>query len=425
MDDLLPAATLWLPGVVAMLCLMVASGFFSASETALFYLSQDELRSFRIGRSRERVAAALLSNPDRLLTAILFWNLVINLTYFATSVVVAQRLAGAGERAAAGVFSVVGLVGIIIFGEVLPKSIAVVFRRRLAPLVSWPIAAAVRLIDPILGPVATVTRVSRRAFWPHIGREPYLHADDLERAVELSELSPDVVRQERQILHNILDLSEIRVEEVMRPRGTYVALTPPVHLSDLKGELPAGNYLILQTNDEEIQGVVPLADFSSLPDEHLEQAAEEVLYVPWCANVAETLQMLRSRFLSVAAVVNEYGDVIGIVGYEDIVDTALLPEPSRARRLLQREPVLEAGTGRYEIEGITTLRYLCRRLGLEYEPAADGQVTVAGLLFNALEHLPAVGDECEWRGYRFRVTEAGQRGPSRVLVWKEEGVRPA
>ena len=403
-----------------MLCLVLGSGFFSASETALFYLSHDDLRSFRAGKPRERMAAALLSDADRLLTAVLFWNLLINLTYFAVSVVVAQRLAHAGQTAAAGFYGLATLLGIILFGEVLPKSTAVVFRRPLASLVSWPLAFAVRLLDPIIPSLRYVTLLARRAFWPHVSREPYLEADDLERAVEVSELSDEVIRQERQVLHNILDLSEITVEEVMRPRGTYDARPVPVHLGDLNGEVPPGDCLIVQGQGaDEVDGAVPLADSSHVPDRNLEQAVEEVVHVPWSANLAYTLGLLRDRFCSVASVVNEYGETIGIVTYEDIIDTVLVPQPSRAKRVLRREPVLEIAPGRYHVEGITTLRYLSSRLGLEYEPEPGGQVTVSGMLNDRLEHIPVVGDECTWCGYRLRVFEVFRRGQLRVTVAKE------
>jgi len=81
------AAETWLPAILAMAGLVLASGFFSSSETALFYLSRDDLRAFRVGPRRQRLVASLLANPDRLLTAVLFWNLLINLTYFAITIV--------------------------------------------------------------------------------------------------------------------------------------------------------------------------------------------------------------------------------------------------------------------------------------------------------------------------------------------------
>ncbi|GAB4156731.1 MAG: CNNM domain-containing protein [Planctomycetaceae bacterium] len=419
MTEFLPPTHLWLPGVIALIGLILASGFFSASETALFYLSHDELRSLRTGTPRERVAAELLRHPDRLLTAILFWNLLINLAFFATSIVIARQLDAEGYRSAAGTLSVGSLFVVILFGEVLPKSGAVAFHRKLAAWVSYPLATAVRLLDPIIPGLARTTRVLRRAFWPHIRRETHLDADDLERAVEFSELGEEMVRQERQILHNILDLSEITVEEVMRPRGTYLSLPSPVKISDLGGRVPECGYLIVQqTGEEEIEGAIPLMEFADLTDTHLEQAAEDVVHVPWCANLAYTLQRLRDQFCGLACVVNEYGETIGIVTYEDIIETVLLPAASRAKRVLRKEPVEEISPGCYRVEGITTLRYLCRRLNEVYQPDPNevGVVTVAGLLYEKLEHIPVVGDECTWRDYHLKVIESESPGHLRVLL---------
>jgi Mg2+/Co2+ transporter CorB len=409
------------PGIVAMAGLILASCFFSASETALFYLSRDELRRFRIGSPRERAAAALLADGDRLLTAVLFWQVILNLLYFAVGVVVAQHLVASGESALAGAFGLASLFTFILFAEVLPKSVAVLYRRAFAALLSWPLAAAVRLVAPVLPILQSTSLIARRAFWPSIGREPYLEAEDLERAVEATHLSQQVIQHERQVLHNILDLSEVTVEEVMRPRGTYVALSPPVHLSDLKGEVPLGDFVaILELGTENIDSVVPLAGFPFIPAEHLEQVAEDVVNVPWCATLANTLQLLRDRVSSVATVVNEYGETIGVVAYEDIIDSVLTAQPSRAKRLYRREPVIEVGPGKYEVEGITTIRFLCRYLGIEYEPAAEALVTVAGMLHEELEHLPVAGDRCQWRGYTFEVVEATNRGRLRAILTTSE-----
>lgn len=403
-----------------MIGLIFASGFFSSSETALFYLSHDELRGLRVGSPRERMAAALLREPDRLLTAILFWNLVINLSYFAVSIVFVQQLVAQDHSAAAGMFGAVSLVVIIILGEVFPKSLAVVARLRVASAVSWPLAIAVRLVDPIVPPLNRITRLIRRTIWPHIRREPPLRAEDLERAVEISKLGADVVRQEQQVLHNILDLSEITVEEVMRPRGTYFTQPSPIHLDDLNRDVPGGYVLIVETGSDEIEQAISLRSFVDVPQRHLEAAAEEVVYVPWCSNLAYTIQLLRDRFCSVAVVVNEYGESIGIATYEDIIDTVLMPAPSRAKRLLQREPVLEIAPGRYHVDGITTLRYLSKRLNIEFEPDSDSVVTVAGLLHEELEQIPVVGDECSWHDLRIKVIAAPRPGQIKVLITRKQ-----
>ena len=410
----------WLPACLVMAGLILASGFFSSSETALFYLSREELRAFRAGPRRQRLVSDLLADPDRLLTAVLFWNLLINLSYFTVSLVLAKKVSASGQANPVWV-ATISLVVIIVFGEVLPKSLAVVFRRRLAVLLAWPLAAAVRGFDPLAPAFAAITRLLHRVCWPNVVHEPALEADDLEQAVENSELSMEVIRQERQVLHNILDLGEISVEEVMRPRGTWVTARSPLALADLDAAVIHTGYVVLRNGGDDVDQVIPLSTRSTLPPEHLERFAVNVLQVPWCAHLAHTLQRMRESFAGFASVVNEYGETIGIVSFDDILDTVLSPEPSRARRLLRREPVKELGGGIYRVETLTTLRYLSKRLDLEYEPEPDGLVTVGGLLQERLERMPEVGDECLWKGYRFEVTEASGRGPRRVLVAPDEG----
>ncbi len=398
-----------------MAALVLASGFFSSSETALFYLSRDDLRSFRVGSSRQRAAARLLSNPDRLLTAVLFWNLLINLTYFSVSILLARKLApDSTERATA--VSLASLLGIILLGEVIPKSLAVVFRRRLATVVAWPLATAVKAFDPLAPVFSRTTEFLHRVFWPHVTVEPALDTDDLEQAVENSARTAEVFRTERQVLHNILDLGEISVEEVMRPRGTWNTLPVPIDLNDLSHDDIETGFVVVGGDDDIVSGIIPLDHRASLPTHHLERLAEEAIPVPWCAHLASVLQQMRDTFSQAACVVNEYGETVGVVTHDDILDTILSPEPSRARRLLRKEPVEDLGGQRFEVQALTTLRYLSKRLGIAFEPDPEQQVTVSGLLQEQLEKMPATGDECLWHGHRIRVVEASGRGPVRVLV---------
>lgn len=400
-----------------MLVLMAGSGFFSASETSLFYLSRDELRAMQKGTRGERRVVELLRSPETLLTTILFWNLLINLAYFAVSIMTARRLAQHDLDAAAGLLSVVGVSALIVFGEVLPKGGAVLLRRSIAAKVSGPLAIAVLVARPVTPTLSAIATAIRRAVWPRLGQEPYLDVEDLERAIEASHAGVELIRHEQQVLHNILDLSEITVEEVMRPRGNYTTWKPPVHLADIEGRLLQTDYLYLRDEGpDEIAAAVRLSSMSSIDARHIERAAEPVIHVPWCATLADALEQMRDELASVAVVVNEYGETIGVVNYEDILDTVLAPQPSRARRLLRREPVLEVAPGRYHVDGITSLRYLAQRLGADYEPTVDGLTTVSGLLHDELERLPVVGDRITWHGWDIEVIDADRKGKVRVMV---------
>lgn len=418
MNELLETFPIWGLGALIMSGLIFISGFFSGSETALFYLSREELRRLQAGGPGARLAAELMRNPDRLLTVVLFWNLLINLSYFAVSLMTAKRLIEADATTTAGGLSIVSLFVMILCGEVAPKSVSVILRRTIAVWASYPLAIAVWLLDPILPLLGATTRGLQRAMWPNLKPEPYLDLDDIEKAIESSDLGNDLIQLEQKILGRILYLSEMTAEEIMRPRGSYEVCLPPLTRKEFRSYSGTSSYLFMGDDDRDtVTKAIPLAEISSLPEQHLESLAEPVAYVPWCATVAETLANLRTSMISVAAVINEYGETIGVVTEGDILDTLLDPESSRARRLLDREPIREMEDGKVIAEGVTTLRFLSQWLEIDYEPDEDGLHTIVALMHDDLERFPQVGDETLWEGYRFRVVESGTPGdPIQVEV---------
>ena len=234
-----------LPWLIAMVALIGCSGFFSASEAALFYLRREDRRALAVGSRAQRVAERLLHDPERLLSAVLFWNLVTNIAYFSIAAIVGIRLElhSPVGQAAGAVFATAALLTIVFCSEMVPKSIAVLSARRLAGLVGIPLAAAVRAVDPVMPMLRSVSDVSRRIIWPSLQPEPYLELADLERAIELSH-DTEIMEQERSVLRNIVALSDIRVEEWMRPRRQLRTFKPPVAIQDLEGENDAQPVLV-------------------------------------------------------------------------------------------------------------------------------------------------------------------------------------
>lgn len=405
-----------------MLVLILCSAFFSSSETAFFFLSRDQVRRFSQGNSRQRMVSALMTDPDRLLTAVLFWNLLINLAYFSVGIIVMQKLSSQGFQLVAAVLGVSNLVGMIVLGEVLPKSIAVVFRQRLSAAASWPLAAAVALLDPVIPWLGRIARMLRRSFWPHIKHEPHLEAEDLEKAIDASAaLTSELLEIEQQVLHNVLDLNEVAVEEVMRPRNLSVRVRPDATLDSVRlPYLGTTEYLLLKEPDTEIcRRVVPLSQITHRSDATFADMSEPVIYVPWCASLAFVLAELRNSYRSVAVVVHEHGEMVGTVTYEDLLETMLSESPSRTRRVLRREPLIEIGSNRFHADGLVTLRYLARQLRVSYEPD-DETNTLTGLFHDELERMPAVGDCVKWEGWNLTAIEVTRRGQVRALIEPEE-----
>jgi putative hemolysin len=397
------------PWLAAMSVLILASAFFSASEAALFYLDHRQRRRLAAGSRTERIAAALLADPERLLTAVLFWNLVVNLVYFTIVSIIALRIEEESHPAKAGGFALVSLLVIIVFSEMLPKSLAVLAAGRLSAVVAIPLAAAVRLVAPVLPWFRVANVLSQRLFWPHFEPEPYLRVGDLERAVELSTRDRTLLEQEQAVLQNIVSLSEIRVDEMMRPRTRFRSFRPPVSLADLGGRVPPSGYLLVTEPDsDEVAGSIALKSLSSVPTGGLEHHAQPVVYVPWCTTVAEALETMQKTRRRVSAVVNEFGEMIGVLTIDDVLETIFSRTSSRSERLLKRIPIRPAAPGVWHVTGMTSLRRLVRHFRVE-RPSSKS-LTVAGVVQEALEKLPEAGDECRWGPFRFKVLDIDAKG---------------
>jgi putative hemolysin len=413
----------YVPWLLAMGVLLFWSAFFSASEAALFYLPRRDRRAFETGHAAQRVAAGLLADPDRLLTAVLFWNLLVNVVYFTLAAIVSLRLQTQQRLLEATWFSGGALLVIILLGEMLPKSLGVYATRSLAVIVALPLSVAVRVVEPMVRFFRRLNVVSQRLLVPHFRPEPYLEVADLERAVVLSTGDAALLRHEEAVLQNILLLSELRADELMRPRTHLLLLRPPVSLASLRGAPPGARYaFVTEPDSDEIAAVLPLSYLLDLPDVHLQHYAEPVLYVPWCTTAASVLEQMRRHDQRAAAVVNEFGETIGVVTLDDLLHTLFSETASRSARLQDRAPVRQVRPDVWQVTGLTSLRRLERYFDTSLPPARS--VTVSGILQELLGRVPQPGDECTWGPFALRVVEAPQRGQLLVELTRTAAAPP-
>ena len=402
--------------LLAMVALAGCSAFCSCCEAALFYLRRQDVRAFRSGNPAQRLAAQLLDQPARLLTAILFLNLMVNIGYFAISSLITIRLEAADRQAEAGTFAGVTLLLLIFFSEMLPKSIGVLRPRLFAALAAFPIAIIVRVLAPVLRVFQFVNLISRRIICPNFQAEPYLELGDLERAIEMSTTDAELLDLEQEVLHNIVSLSNLRVDEMMRPRTQFLTFHPPISLAQLDGRMtPSGYVLVAEAGSEDVVAAIPLQFLFDIPSEHLEHHAESVVYIPWCATGAAALEEMRRTDRRVAAVINELGETIGIVTFDDILETIFSPGSSRSQRLLNVNSIEELPDGYWQVTGMTSIRRVSRHFNLKLPPISA--VTVAGMLQEVLQRLPAAGDSCDWGTFHWEVvSEGAERGPLLVKI---------
>jgi putative hemolysin len=408
-------AGLWsyLPGL---LILLLLSGFFSGSEAAFFSLTLSQRRGLDKGQRTARIAHLLLGRSERLLMAILFWNLAVNLSYFSLVSRAALTLQGLGGGAqAATLFTIAALIAIILLGEFLPKSMAVLNPLMVVHWVAVPLSLAVRILEIFLPAIQFANEASRRLLWPGLKPEKYLELADLDRAIELSTDDAQLVEQERQVLRNVIQLSEIRAEEWMRPRTQYMSFSPPIKIEQLEGRKTQSGYMLVRNaTGREVVSAIHLNSLLPSDMEDLAAKKKPLVVIPWCATIADALKKLRSAKRRVGVVVNEYGETIGILTWEDIFEAILHSETSESHRELARAEVRLQSPGVWLATGMTKLRRLERLMGRRLDVSRN--LTVGGVVQQQLRRLPEKGDVCALENLLLEVVDAGQRGEVLVRI---------
>lgn len=396
------------PWLLTMFVLIVASALFSGSEAALFSLSTRQRRQLsRVGMAG-KIADRLLSDPERLLSAVLFWNLLINMTYFAIASIVASRLevgefSDAMDPSGTIVFTAASLLAIIFFSEMLPKSIAVLSPMKISLIVSVPLSVAVRIVSPVLPWVKAANLLTGRLIWPSFRKEPEMELSDIERAIELSTDDAALLQRERLALRGIVEMAETRASELMRPRGKLRICTAVEEDWLGSGEPPGGYLMIADESGNNIVEAIGVRLLRPSQMDDLSSVAEPVIYVPWSARVSLVWERLTDEDLRVAVVVDEYGEAIGALTIEQILRHVLAPRRSRFGETHGEFAIESIGEDHYRVLGSVSLRVLVKRL--EIDPPDESIATVAGYIQRQNERLPRLGDSATLSDFELMVVD--------------------
>ncbi|MBB3206576.1 CBS domain containing-hemolysin-like protein [Rhodopirellula rubra] len=386
------------PFLLAMFVLIGASGLFSGSEAALFSIRDRERKKLQRSGAAGRVVNHLLDMPDQLLAAILFWNLLINMIYFALVAMVSA------DMSRPGVFTFAALVTIIFFSEMLPKSVAVMTPVQIALVVGVPIKAAVTMVGPVLPVVQWANEAAARLLWPSFQSEPAIDLADIERAIDLGTDDALLIRRERAALQALVSMAETRADEMMRPRSRLLVATPPLDQSLLHAGSPPGGYMMVADPRDETGetwvGSVAVRLLRPQQFSDLAAAVDPVLFVPWTARVSRVYDELERQDLSVAVVVNEFGEVIGALSIDDILRGVLA---NKGQRDAAEDQIKRVGGDHYRMAGMTSLRALARTLSIDVPE--ERAATVSGYVQRHNERVPRVGDVASLPPYELVVTD--------------------
>jgi CBS domain containing-hemolysin-like protein len=418
--DLSWAAIAFNSGLILLLLLL--SGSFSASEAALFSLTPGQLeRAAASPNPFRRLAAQLMRRPKQTLMIVLVANTAVNVLLFANAYVLFRGLA---ERCGAWVTPLAGMASVllvVVFGEVVPKVVAVSQADRLAPVC----ATVVRLAGFVAGPLGRVLDwvlvepVTRVALGGHPG-SPAAGSDlsrlELKTLLEMSRRRGAIRPPEDTFLRSVIDLGHTRVKDVMVPRvkmTAYDVNAPPEGLCEL---IRATRHKKVPVHDRSLDNIVGLVYAKVLflsPGRRLRDLVQPVRFVPELITCEQLLVHFRQTRTQLAIAVDEYGGVAGLVTLEDVLEQIVgeLHDPEEK----PDEPDLQAlPDGQYDISGQLSVHYWVEAFRLP--PQVERVATVGGLVMARLGRPARVGDLVRVGNVELRVTQVRRRRVERLRL---------
>ncbi len=406
----MPTSDLWLDIGIVIACVVV-SACFSGAETALTATTRARVNALEKTANPKRVNAVvrLLDSRSRLIGAMLLGNSVANIGSSAlmTSVLVAVF----GDR---GVLYATGTMTVLllVFAEVMPKTIAINYPERVSLFFAPAASVFVAVFGPVLKGVEVVVQAVLTVFGVSLDerRSMLSGRDELKSTVDLLHREGGVERNDRDMFGGLLDLGDLTVQDIMVHRTQMVAIDadlPPLAVVRAALASPHTRLPLWRGQPENIVGVVHTKElvraFSDAGGDGNRLVIEDIAFEPWfvpaTTSLRDQLQAFLKRKLHFALVVDEYGEVMGIVTLEDILEEIvgdIVDEHDIVKQGLRVQP-----DGSVIVEGSVPIRDLNRVMN--WELPDEEATTIAGLVIHEAQSIPEAGQTFVFHDFRFEI----------------------
>jgi len=383
--------------LITLVLLIALSGFFSGSETALMTLNRYRLRNLaKNGHKGAIKAAALLDKPDRLIGLILLGNNFVNILASAIATVLAMQTWGdKGVAIATGVLTLV----VLIFAEVLPKTFATLRPEKLGFFASHIYTPLLTAVYPVVFVINTIVNKMLSVFGVHqidSSENDRLNSDELRTVVD--QAGDMIPERHQRLLLNILDLEKASVDEIMVPRQDIegIDLNDPWSKTVEKLSRASHSRLPVYREDlDNVEGFIYLRRMlnflkgQELTQEYFENNIREAYFIPEGTPVTLQLLNFQQEKKRIGLVVDEYGDIQGLITIEDILEEIVgefTADPTHQDRF---DEISIMQNGAYSVQGSISLRDLNRELS--WNLPTEGPKTLNGLVLEHLQNIPETG----------------------------------
>ncbi len=379
---------------VILITLFLLSAFFSGSETALMAVNHWKIHHMAKTDKRAQLVQDILKNPDKLIGTLLFCNNLVNVA--SSAIATAVCLSVFGQRGIA--YATAGMtIGLLIFAEITPKTLASYYPEKFAFMSIKPIRVLIATCYPIVSVLTWITNKVLSAFKIARSTEelPFTE-EEVETMLELGTKAGIIEPEQQEMLTGILKLDEITVKEIMVPFKKVVAINYDSSYNEVLEVIRQTNYSrypVYKGEPGNIIGFMHVRDLlfwaNSIARFHIQKILRMPLFIPDAKTVQNQLIDFRNKRIHMAFVVNEYGEVIGLVTLEDVLEE-IVGEIEDEHDRWQKK-IRELPDGSFLLDGSITLRDFRRYKKIEM-PEAD-YLTIAGMILTWLGRLPKEGEE--------------------------------
>src|SRR5512135_1282504 len=369
----------------------------------------------RKGNKSARLTAKLLAQTDKLLGSILLGNTLLNVAAATLAEIIVLRLFGHNNSTALLVGSLTVTFAILVFSEIMPKVVAASHAERVALPSSYVLAVIIKLFYPV---VFIATALVRGMLWL---MRIKVQADHSHHKLSLEELRSLVLdaehflpRKHQKMLLNLVDLERITVNDVMVPRNQIEALDIDAEPAELRQQIITCHHTLLPVYAEtpsnvigilHIKRVLPLLQEELFDAAQLREILQEAYFIPSDTPLLKQLQQFQERHTRLGLVVDEYGELLGLVTLENILEEIVgeftTQSPAQTGKFLRQED------GSLLLEGSCSLRDLNRKLGLHL-PLGDAK-TLNGLILEHLQDIPEAGTSLKIGNYPIEIIQTQDR----------------
>ncbi|MGV3001315.1 HlyC/CorC family transporter [Vibrio sp.] len=402
--------------------LILISAYFSSSETGMMSLNRYRLRHLaNQGHKGAKRVESLLERPDRLIGLILIGNNLVNILASAIATIIGMRLYGDyGVAIATGVLTLV----ILVFAEITPKTLAALYPER----VSYSSSILLRILMKVLSPLVILVNFITNGLLRLLGVRAEDSTGDPLSSEELrtvvNEAGSLIPRRHQDMLISILDLEHVTVNDIMVPRNEITGIDINDDWKSIVRQLTHsahGRVVLYRDQIDEVVGMLRLRkayrlmlEKNEFNKETLLRSADEVYFIPEATPLNVQLLKFQRNKERIGMIVDEYGDIIGLITLEDILEE-IVGEFTTSMSPSLADEITPQSDGSYLIEGSANIRDINK--GLNWKLPTDGPRTLNGLVLEHLEDIPESYLSIEVANHKMELIEIAENKIKLVKVY--------